>query len=64
MTVPPLEKMTVRDVANTLSLLGLKLEIEGSGIAVRQAPAAGQRVKPGTTVRVFFELPVREGRES
>ena len=63
-TVPPLEKMTVRDVANTLSLLGLKLEIEGSGIAVRQAPAAGQRVKPGTTVRVFFELPVREGRES
>lgn len=60
-TVPNLEKMTVRDVANTLSLVGLRLEIEGSGIAIRQAPKAGSRVKPGTKIRVFFQLPV--GRE-
>jgi len=60
-TVPPVTKMTVRDVANTLSLVGLRLEIEGSGISVRQAPAAGTRVKPGTRIRVIFELPVGRG---
>jgi stage V sporulation protein D (sporulation-specific penicillin-binding protein) len=63
-TVPSLEKMTVRDAANTLSILGLRLEIQGSGIAARQAPAAGKKVKPGTRIRVFFEFPGREERKS
>ena len=40
-----------------LRLRGLEMEIEGSGLAVRQRPAAGTYAGSGETVKVTFELP-------
>ncbi len=60
-TVPNLVGMNMADVKNTLTSLGLNLEILGSvasdmktAPAVRQDPAEGTQVLPATTVRVEF----------
>lgn len=58
-TVPDLTGTTVKQAGAILAGLGLKMEPEGSGLAYRQLPAPGDRIKPGGTVKVFFR-PVEE----
>jgi len=55
--VPDLTGMTLREAANVLSALDLRLEPTGSGTASSQDPVPGARVAPGSTIRVKFESP-------
>ncbi len=55
--VPDVTKKSIREANNILISHGLKLKIEGSGLAVSQQPAPGTMVKPETTVTVSFEPP-------
>jgi stage V sporulation protein D (sporulation-specific penicillin-binding protein) len=55
--VPDLQGMTMREVANILAALELRLEPVGSGTAVDQDPCPGTSVAPGTTIRVHFQRP-------
>jgi stage V sporulation protein D (sporulation-specific penicillin-binding protein) len=56
-TVPDLKGMPVTDANRLLKSYGLELQIEGSGLAVSQSPAAGTSVNPTTRVTVRFEPP-------
>lgn len=49
---PDLRGLTVRSALNRLLVEGLSLEISGSGIVVQQSVTPGERVRPGTIVRV------------
>lgn len=53
-TVPDLTGKRFAEAANILSVLGLKLAAEGSGVAVEQAPPYGELVESGTTIKVWF----------
>ncbi|HET9099095.1 MAG TPA: PASTA domain-containing protein, partial [Acidobacteriaceae bacterium] len=53
-TMPGLVGKSMRDVVVTAADLGLNLRVYGSGVAAEQAPAAGTKVPPGTTVVVRF----------
>ncbi len=53
-SMPDLSGFTVKDVGQVLNWLGLYLEAEGSGIALRQEPASGARVEKGDVIKVFF----------
>jgi stage V sporulation protein D (sporulation-specific penicillin-binding protein) len=55
--VPDVTNKSIREANNILVSKGLKLRIEGTGLAVSQQPAPGTRVEPGTTVTVSFEPP-------
>ena len=55
--VPDVTKKSVREVNNSLTSVGLKLQIEGSGISIRQDPPADTMVAPDTVVTVTFEPP-------
>ncbi len=55
--VPDLRGMTMREAAEILGKMGLRMQPEGSGKAVIQNPAPGQRVQQGTAVRVVFKDP-------
>ncbi len=55
--VPDVTKKSVREVNNILTSAGLRLQIEGSGISVRQDPPADTMVAPDTVVTVSFEPP-------
>ncbi|HOL17573.1 MAG TPA: PASTA domain-containing protein, partial [Bacillota bacterium] len=57
-TVPDLRGFTIREASEVLSWLGLRLEVEGSGIAISQQPEAGSEVKSGTAVKVVFGSPL------
>ena len=49
-----------RSLAQAATLLrqrGLEMEINGSGFAVRQEPAAGEYAAMDTVVKVYFEMP-------
>ncbi len=50
--VPDLKNLSVRRAMNRLSLQHLTLFARGSGLVVGQSPAAGDLVKPGTTIAV------------
>jgi cell division protein FtsI (penicillin-binding protein 3) len=52
--MPDLRGRSVRDAARVCEQLGLQLEAQGEGRAVRQSPAAGALVEAGQTVRVDF----------
>jgi cell division protein FtsI (penicillin-binding protein 3) len=52
--VPDFRGRTVRDVVAESASLGLRLDIQGRGVALRQWPAAGMPVPPGARVRVAF----------
>lgn len=56
-TVPNVVGRGLRDAANLLSDVGLRLRIVGSGVAVRQSPAPGQKTLIGGVVSVEFEPP-------
>ncbi|SHM06598.1 stage V sporulation protein D (sporulation-specific penicillin-binding protein) [Caldanaerovirga acetigignens] len=56
-TVPDLTGRTMREASEILDAVGLKIDIKGSGFAVRQNPPPGAEVEIGTVVQVFFEPP-------
>ncbi|MCL5046981.1 MAG: penicillin-binding transpeptidase domain-containing protein, partial [Actinobacteria bacterium] len=55
--VPDVRGKTMRDVANTLASVDLRLESQGTGIAIGQNPAPLALVKKGSRVTVQFEPP-------
>jgi len=55
--VPDLTGSTVRDANSILALRGLKMEVEGNGVAQEQYPVAGSEVTPETIINVRFEMP-------
>ncbi len=55
--VPDVTGMPVTEANRLLRSYGLELQIEGSGLAVSQTPAAGTAVNPTTRVAVKFEPP-------
>ena len=55
--VPDVINRSIREANNILVSEGLKLRIEGSGLAVEQDPPAGTAVDPGTEVTVKFTVP-------
>jgi hypothetical protein len=52
--VPDFRGRAVREVAAESASLGLRLDIQGRGVALRQWPAAGTPVTQGSTIRVAF----------
>ncbi|CCO08719.1 stage V sporulation protein D [Desulforamulus hydrothermalis] len=56
-SIPDLKGMTIREAGNLLESIGLKLEPVGSGLAVTQSPAPGQKLPRGSTVKVEFKPP-------
>ena len=56
-TVPDVTGMPVTEANRLLHSYGLELQIDGSGLAVGQMPAAGEKVNPTTRVTVRFEPP-------
>jgi stage V sporulation protein D (sporulation-specific penicillin-binding protein) len=54
LVVPDLTGLTLKKTGVLLEALGLKLEAKGSGLAVKQQPAAGIKVQPGSIVKVEF----------
>ena len=55
--VPDVTGMSVLEANRMLRSYGLKLRIEGSGLAKSQSPAADEKVCPSATVTVVFEPP-------
>lgn len=52
--MPDLRGRSVRDAARVCAQLGLQLEAQGEGRALRQSPQAGAEVETGQTIRVDF----------
>lgn len=59
-TVPDLKGRTVKEATDILNIIGLKIEISGSGFAVKQSPPPGTEVGLGTTVKVEFSDSLKE----
>ncbi len=55
--VPDAFGLSMAEAGRVLRMRTLEMEIEGSGLAVSQVPAAGEYVAPGTIVTVQFEMP-------
>jgi hypothetical protein len=58
--VPDFRGHTVREVVAESVSLGLRLDIQGRGVALRQSPPAGTPVAYGSTIRVAFARAVKE----
>lgn len=54
-TVPDLSSHTIREVGENLGAVGLRLNAEGSGVAVKQSVTPGTVVKSGTIITVEFK---------
>src|SRR5205085_9264684 len=52
--MPDLRGTSVRDAARVCAQLGLELEAQGEGRAMRQSPEAGARIESGQVVRIDF----------
>lgn len=52
--MPDLRGLSLRAVAQLCGKLSLRPKLTGSGQAVRQAPAAGTKIKPGSVCQVEF----------
>ena len=55
--VPDVSGKSIASAASLLRQRGLEMEIDGSGFAVSQEPAAGSFLTPDSVVLVHFELP-------
>ena len=55
--VPDVKGLSLAEAASMLRQRGLEMEINGSGFAVEQIPAAGDFVSPDTVVKVTFVFP-------
>ena len=53
--VPNLIGLSDVDCARLLRQRGLLLSMVGTGVCVRQSPAAGEYTNPGTSIHVIFE---------
>ena len=56
-SVPDVRGLSMVEAGRQLRARGLEMEIEGSGLAARQRPVAGDYAPLGATVTVTFELP-------
>lgn len=56
-SVPDVSGLSVLEANRMLRSYGLKMQIEGGGLAVSQSPSAGETVFPTATVTVCFEPP-------
>lgn len=54
--MPDFSGMSDMDCARTARLRGLPLQLEGTGVCIRQTPAAGEYVPPGTEVHITLAL--------
>jgi cell division protein FtsI/penicillin-binding protein 2 len=54
LAVPDFTGLSARRVSERCQLLGLGMDMSGSGLAVEQDPAPGTRVRAGSSVRVRF----------
>lgn len=54
-TVPDLTGKTMREAAEVLGRMGLRLNVTGSGLARMQQPSAGSKVARGSIINVTFE---------
>jgi stage V sporulation protein D (sporulation-specific penicillin-binding protein) len=59
-TVPKVVGLSMREVAMKLAQSGLRLQVYGSGVAVKQDPAPGTMVPLDFIVKVFFESPTSQ----
>ncbi len=57
--VPDVRGRGIAEAAFLLEQVGLHLEIQGTGLAVSQTPAAGTSIAVGSTVTVTFQAPAR-----
>ena len=55
--VPDVAGLSVLEANRLIRSYGLKMQIEGGGLAVAQTPAAGEEVFPTAEVVVRFEPP-------
>ena len=55
--VPDVLGQSLAQAATLLRQRGLEMQIDGSGFAVRQEPAAGEYAAQGSIVKVTFDLP-------
>ena len=55
--VPDVRGLSIVEASRALRARGLEMQLQGSGLAVRQSPAAGQYAALGDAVTVTFELP-------
>jgi hypothetical protein len=51
---PDFKGQTLRTVAETCQRLGVRLILEGTGVARTQTPPAGTELSPGTRITVHF----------
>lgn len=56
-TVPDVTGLSVLEANRLLRSYGLRMQIEGGGLAVSQSPAAGEDAYPTASVAVAFEQP-------
>ncbi|MFZ5639898.1 MAG: penicillin-binding transpeptidase domain-containing protein, partial [Bacillota bacterium] len=56
-TMPDVTGLTMREAGKLLGRLGLRMDPQGSGVAVNQKVAPGAKIKAGTAVTVTFEPP-------
>lgn len=56
-SVPDVKGLSMVEAGRQIRARGLEMEIEGTGLAVRQRPAAGDYAPLGSEVLVTFELP-------
>ena len=59
--VPDVKGMSVVEASRQLRARGLEMVPSGSGLAIRQSPAAGSFAAPGSAVTVTFENPANGG---
>ena len=55
--VPDVTGMSVLEANKLIRSYGLEMKIDGSGLAVKQSPAAGDYVLPTQVVEVTYEPP-------
>ena len=56
-TVPDVTGLSMRDAAFALQEKGLRIRIQGTGVATSQFPAPGERTPSGSVVEVQFSSP-------
>lgn len=59
-TMPDVNGLTMREAGRLLGRLGIRMDPQGSGVAVEQKVAPGTKIKAGIAVRVIFAPPVPE----
>lgn len=55
--VPDVFGLSMTEAGRLLRMRNLEMEITGTGLAVKQSPAAGEFVAPGERVAVVFQMP-------